>query len=276
VSAGFYLARAGFEIVLWEKDRPGGKAARIPVIGNYPGFPSGISGKALMRRMLRQARVWKLRILRSEAVAVRRRAGRLEVEDAGGGLHPARAVIAATGAAFDRLGVPGEEGFQGRGLENAVWEKAQACRRRRVGVVGGGETAAHQALALAEHAGSVEVFVRGKGLRGIAPLLQRVRRHPRIHVRTGARIQRLLGNGRLSGVEWVSSGGAVRRSGLDTLFVLVGQSPNLPRLPAGRTEGLFIAGDAREGNFRQVSIAAADGLARAMDCERFLRCKPRI
>ncbi|HAH07320.1 MAG TPA: hypothetical protein DCM05_12500 [Elusimicrobia bacterium] len=257
LTAGFYLARAGFKTVLVEKGRLGGQAGRLPLLRNYPGFPAGVTGKALMARFLQQARRWGLRFIKGKVRALR---PGLSL-DLGGRTLRCRTAVLACGAEFKGLGLPSLPG-----LRHAEFERPGRLRGKIVGVVGGGEAAAYQALWLARHARKVYLFCRRKTLKGISPLRGGIASARNIEFRPNAEIRKLLGRRRLEGVELQKG-----RVKLDALFVLVGKAPRLPKL-CGRLKGrVFIAGDAREGNFRQAVIAAADGMARAMECERVLR-----
>ncbi|MFH2203556.1 MAG: NAD(P)/FAD-dependent oxidoreductase [Elusimicrobiota bacterium] len=271
LTAGFYLARAGFSTLLLEAGQLGGRAARIPTLHNYPGFPLGIAGRTLMRRMVRQAACWGLDTECAQVRLLEHRADGWRIELAGGEVRRGKAVLIATGTEFLPLGVPGERPLTGKGVRHAVFDNARRYAGRRVGVVGGGEAAAHQALALAKHAEKVVLFVRGREIKAIRPLRDALANSSRIELRRGVRVRRLLGDRRLAGVEW-ERGARRRREELDALFVLVGQRPHLPaRRGTGGKRSLFIAGDARRGAVRHVVAAAADGMARAMECERFLR-----
>ncbi|MBI5243344.1 MAG: NAD(P)/FAD-dependent oxidoreductase [Elusimicrobia bacterium] len=269
LTAGFYLSRAGWKTLLIEKDRLGGQASRLEAIQNYPGFPAPVSGKFLMGRLLRQARSFGLRVRKGEVRSVRQAGHGLIVSLRSRALR-CRAAILACGAGFRPLGLAGEKKLQGRGLYHAAFEEAKRFKGRTVGVVGGGETAAHQALRLARYARKVYVFCRGRAIKGIAPLSRGVRAHPRIEFLPGAAVRKLAGNGRLEGVDLEVSG-KQRRVALDALFVLVGKVPRRPRILGRGKARVFTAGDARDGSFRQVVIAAADGMARAMECEQILR-----
>ncbi|MFA5138583.1 MAG: FAD-dependent oxidoreductase [Elusimicrobiota bacterium] len=259
LTAGFYLSRAGFKTLLIERKAVGGQAAEIPMVVNYPGFPKGISGRDLMRRLAEQARGYGLKIKKGEVTAV----GVPRVRLKNGRPLSCRAVVLATGSKFKDLNVPGEKRLQGRGVYHAAWGQASRFKGQVVGVAGGGETAAHQALALAEHAKRVVMFVRGKEIRAISPLSAGVRRNTRIDVRHGVVVRRMIGEGRLEAVETTEG-----RMQLDALFVLVGKEPCFPAFRRGAR--LFFAGDAKPGNFKQVAVAAADGMFAAMACERYL------
>jgi thioredoxin reductase (NADPH) len=270
LAAGFYLSRAGFKTLLLERDRLGGQARRIHRIFNYPGFPGGITGAGLTARIERQARSYGLAFERARVLRVESRKGGLAVVTEAGILG-CRAAVIATGADFLDLGVPGERALRGRGLWHAPFESAPDFRGMTVAVVGGGEAAAHQALRLARWAGKVHLICRGPALKAVAPLREAIAKARRVEFLAGTRVTALLGGRRLRAAEIEDASGR-RELPLEALFVLVGKRPGLPglRLAPG-AKGVFVAGDAREGCFRQAAIAAADGMARAMECELFLR-----
>ncbi|MBI5594640.1 MAG: FAD-dependent oxidoreductase [Elusimicrobia bacterium] len=270
LAAAFYLSRAGRRTVLVESGRVGGKCTGLGLITNHPGFPAGVTGRALAGRLAAQARNHGARSIAGEAEAVRSSGRGFEVRIGGRGLS-ARTVVAATGTEFLPLGLPSEARFRGRGLENAPFETARRWKGRRVAVVGGGETAAHQALRLADAGARVCLVVRRDGLKAIAPLRSAIRRHPGVSVRLRTRVTALLGDDRLRGVR-LSGRVGDRPEAVDALFVLVGQRPRLPMMSPG-APGLFVAGDAA-GLPRQTAVAAASGLAQAMAADAFLedRC----
>ncbi|MBI2362446.1 MAG: NAD(P)/FAD-dependent oxidoreductase [Elusimicrobia bacterium] len=270
LAAAFYLSRAGRRTVIIESGRVGGRCAGLGLISNHPGFPSGVSGRALAGRLAAQARNHGARVAAGEAEAVRRCRDGFEVR-LGARALSARTVIAATGTDFLPLGLPSEARFRGRGLENAPFERAPCWKGRRVAVVGGGETAAHQALRLADAGARVSLVVRGEGLKAVAPLRAALKRHRRVSLLLRTRVTELVGGDRLRAVRLRRSAGESQEA-VAALFVLVGQRPRLPVMSPG-APGLFVAGDAA-GLPRQTAVAAASGLAQAMAADAYLedRC----
>lgn len=266
LAAAFYLARAGWKTVVVAEGPVGGRCARLGAITNHPAFPGGVDGAVLARRSARQAREHGAAFLTAKAESVEAAPGGARVVLAEGALR-ARAVVVATGTEFLPLGLPFEERFRGRGLGHAPFQDAPRWRGRSVAVVGGGETAAHQALRLAEAGARVRLFVRGPELKAVAPLARAVAAHRRVSVRARTAVTGLFGEGALSAVGLAGPRGA-RREAVDALFVLVGQRPRLPRLERGLA-GVYLAGDAA-GGARQTSVAAGSGMARAMDVASFL------
>lgn len=266
LSAAFYLARAGLRTRLVEAAGVGGRCARLGRITNHPAFPDGVDGSTLAARLARQARAHGVEFARASVTAVAADGGALRL-DTDAGVLRARAAVVATGTEFLPLGLPFEERFRGRGLEHAAFDAAPLWRGRRVGVVGGGEAAAHQALALARAGARVSLFVRGPALKAVAPLARAAASQRNLRVETRTRVTELVGRASLGAVGLAGPGGE-RRARLDALFVLVGQRPRLPRVEPG-APGVYVAGDAAGGP-RQTAVAAGSGLARAMDAAAYL------
>lgn len=266
LSAAFYLARAGWKTLVLEPGLVGGRCARLGRITNHPAFPAGVDGAALARRFYRQAKLHGVKFAVGTAEAVEAAPGGVRVHLAESTIM-ARAVVVATGTEFLPLGLPHEERFRGRGLEHAPFEGAARWRGRSVAVVGGGETAAHQALRLAEAGARVRLFVRSAALDAVAPLRRAIERHPRIVLRTRTVLTELVGEARLQAVGLCGPRGKGREK-VEALFVLVGQRPRLPRFERGMP-GVFLAGDAA-GRARQTAVAAGSGLEQGMEAAAFL------
>ncbi len=267
LSAGLHLSRAGHRVILVEKGRLGGQARGLGRLENYPGFLS-INSDRLMDRWLRQARLWGLKTCRAEVRRIRRaQQGFLLSLDQGRGLS-AQAVVYCPGAIFKDLGVPGEKRLLGRGVFHEAGDEVSRWKGRAVVVAGGGEAAAHQALALARSARKVFLICRGEKIRAHRLLQKRLASSGRIVKVFGAEVCRVLGKKRVQAVEIRSRAGLTRISAA-ALFVLVGKIP--ARLPWSRSPaGFFVAGDAQGWPFRQVAIASGDGMRAAMECIRFL------
>lgn len=266
LSAAFYLARAGWKTVLVETGAVGGRCVGLGRITNHPAFPAGVDGASLARRLVRQAKSHGVEFAAGTAVSLDAERGGVRVGLAQGALR-ARAAVVATGTEFLPLGLAFEERFRGRGLFHAAFSDAGKFRGRSVAVVGGGETAAHQALRLADAGARVRLFVRGPALKAVAPLARAVAAHPSVTVKTRTAVTGLSGDSRLTAIGLRGPRGA-RREDVDALFVLVGQRPRLPRFDRG-TPGVYVAGDAAGGP-RQTAVAAGSGLVRAMDAAAYL------
>lgn len=267
LAAGLHLARAGYRTLLLERGRLGGQARRLGRIENYPGFPRGIDGRELMWRWTLQARSWGLRVRRAEATRVGRRDGAFAVTLRAHGPIRARAVLWCAGAPFRRLGVPGEARLRDRGVWHAAFDEASRFAGRTVAVVGGGEAAVHQALALSRRAEKVYLLSRSTRMKAHRLLLRRLAGRPNVDWLAGCAVERLAGRGRLEAVQLRPE----RTLEVDALLVLVGKER--PRIPTRWTRppvGFFVAGDAAGGAFRQVAVAGGDGVRAAMECIAYL------
>ena len=266
LAAGLHLARAGYRVLLMEQDRLGGQARLLGRIENYPGFPSGIDGRRLMDLWVRQARRWGLRTRRAQVRGVRRDGGGFVLRLERGRPMTSQTVVYCPGAEFKGLGLSGEGRFRGRGLFHAAFDRPSRWRGRTVVVAGGGEAAAHQALALARQARRVYQVCRAGSIKAHRLLRQRLKEAPRIIQIFGATVCRLQGRRRLEALEIAGRDGRLRLEA-DALFVLVGRAPAALPFPAGRLpSGFFVAGDAQGDVHRQVAIAAGSGIKAAMRC----------
>ena len=267
IAAGLQLARAGRRTTLVERAMVGGQARRLDHIENLPGWPKGVSGRGVMRLWERQARRWGLGTVTGDAVSVRKSEGAFKVRLADGRCLSAGAVVLAPGACFKTLGVPGERRLFGKGVTHGAFDDAPRWSHRVVAVVGGGETAVHQAIHLARWARRVELIARGP-LRAHDLLLRRLRDCANVSVQSG-RVVRILGKNKVCAVV-VRQDGQDRRLGVSAVFVLIGAQASAWVRRSVRP-GVFVAGDARGAIERQVAVAAGDGMAAAVRAMRWLQ-----
>jgi thioredoxin reductase (NADPH) len=166
LTAGLYAASEGLQAVMLEETVSGGQAGNSPMIRNYPGFQHGVSGYELTRRTCEQAWMFGAHLVFAQpAVGVERRGGELVVHLADGHRVAAKAVIAATGITWRRLGVPRLEALLGSGVfYGSAGSEAQAMEGCDVFVVGAGNSAGQAALYLARYARRVTMLVRGDSL----------------------------------------------------------------------------------------------------------------
>lgn len=286
LTAGIYAARAGKQVLILEHSLPGGQAVLTAEIDNYPGLP-GIDGVKLMQQMEHQARNCGGELLCAGVVSVEPEAKTVETEQ---GRFTADALILATGAVPRELGIPGEAKFRGRGVSYCASCDGFFYRGRDIYVVGGGNSAAEEALHLAELGKRVYLLVRKNTLKCEAAIRERLLRHPKIEVQYHRELAEIRGEdaietlllrdsetGELTQIPAAGCG----------VFLFIGYRPATD-LFAGKLEmdengylltdeqlqtsvpGVFAAGDVRKKELRQIVTAVSDGAIAAFQACKFL------
>lgn len=287
LTAGLYAARTGRKTLLLEGLAPGGQMAQSSRIENYPGFPEAVDGVSLARSMETQGKQFGLEIQSAWVTALKLTENpKCLRTDAGDFLG--KAVILAGGSQPRKLGLPGEERLTGRGVHYCAACDGFFYRGKTVAVVGGGNSAAGEALHLAGLAKKVILVHRRDSLRAerasYGPLLAA----ENVEFRWNSEITCLLGEETLTGIRVRDNRtGAEAELSCDGLFVSIGRQPATELLagqlaldengylPAGETTeteipGVFAAGDIRKKPLRQIITAAADGAVAAHMAERYL------
>ena len=278
LTAGLYAARAGLDTQLGEKQMPGGQAAQTNIIENFPGFENGIGGPELAMAMEAQAQRAGVQVLYEGAEEIDCAGRRVRTQS---GWHAAAALILALGAQPRRLGVPGEEALLGRGVGFCATCDGALYRGRPVAVIGGGNSAAEEALYLAGIGCEVTLVHRRDSLRAEQAVARRALENPRITPLWNSRVASFAGEEKLEAL--VLDDG--RRIPVDAAFVAVGRTPDTA-LVRGQVDmdaqgfivagedcrtsmpGVFVVGDARTKALRQVVTAAADGAMAASQCHK--------
>ena len=286
-TAALYAARAGLSVLALEKLSAGGQMALTNQIDNYPGFEEGIDGFTLGEKMQLQAERFGAVTELAEVTALRLEGPVKEVETTEG-CFQSRTVVMATGANPRLLGLPGERELTGRGVNYCAACDGMFYKGKTVVVVGGGNTAAADALTLSRIAEKVIVVHRRDTLRATKVYHETLLQSPNIEFRWNSAITELLQNGKLSGVKIRNLlTGEDAEIPCDGLFVSIGRAPatklveGLLELDAGgyivageSTEtsvpGVYAVGDLRTKALRQIVTAVADGAMAAHSAEEYL------
>ena len=288
LTAGIYLMRAGIRTVLLEKQPTGGAALNTEHIENYPGFPEGISGAELMRRMADQARRLGLEIKEfSEAVGLAHKNGVFETT-VDKESYRSLGVIAAMGTEPAKLGIPGEETLVGRGVSYCATCDGMFFRGLEVAVIGGGDSALSEALTLANIAAKVYLVHRRDRFRGQQILQDRAAKNGKIEFLLNRAPSAINGTKQVESVTLrdtltnetsdLKVSGVFMYVGLRPQTVFLGgladrDEPGFVITGEGletRTPGLFAAGDVREKTLRQISTAVGDGALAAVSLEKYV------
>jgi len=293
LAAAVYAASEGLSVLVLDCRSFGGQAGASARIENYLGFPTGITGLALMARAYNQALKFGAEMaIPSEALSVHAGA-----ETSAGIFHlklsddervRTRAVVIASGARYRRLQVEGLEAFEGSTVH--YWAsplEAKLCAGQEVALVGAGNSAGQATVFLASHAAKVWLLIRGEDLGASMSryLVDRIKGLPNVELVTQAEVTSLEGrDGHLEAIRWRdrNSGTEVRRS-VGHLFLFIGADPNSDWLrgsgtttddkgfiltgaaassgePLGTSQlGIFAIGDVRSGSIKRVAAAVGEG-----------------
>ena len=286
-TAALYGARAGLSVLVIEKLSAGGQMALSPMIDNYPGFDEGIDGFSLGQKMLAGAERFGAQTLLAEVTGLELRAPVKTVRTTEGDFE-SRTVILSTGADPKNLGLPNEEALVGRGVSHCAACDGMFYKGKTVVVVGGGNTAAADALQLSRICEKVIIVHRRDTLRATKVYHQPLLVAPNVEFHWNSAVTELLQNGRLTGVKVRNLlTGEEQEIAADGIFVSIGRKPN-SWLVQGQLEldeagyivagestatslpGVFAVGDVRTKNVRQIVTAAADGAVAAHYAEEYL------
>ncbi len=287
LTAGLYTARARLNSLLIERGLFGGQIINAEQVENYPGFPEGISGFELGQLMRRQAEKYGLKTVTASATSLELKEGQKAVKTTEGNFT-AGAVIIAGGSERQKLGVPGEKEFTGKGVSYCATCDAAFFKEQPVAIVGGSDTAITEALHLAKFATKVYLIHRRRQLRATRILQERAFAEPKIEFLWDSTVDRIEGEIFVKKL-WINNVLTGEKSTLEVagIFVSIGFKPDteylkgiLPLDPVGHiitnekmeTEipGIFAAGDIRQYSARQAITAAGDGATAAIYAAKFL------
>jgi len=288
LTAALYAARARRSTVVFEHKVTGGQIATTDVVENFPGFPNGVNGFDLAQLLVQQAEKFGAQLVYEGATALRREPDGTFTLEAAGDTYRARAVIVTAGADYNRLGIPGETEFTGRGVSWCATCDAAFFKDQEVAVVGGGDAALDEGLFLTRYASKVHLIHRRDTLRASRILQERARANPRFTFTWNTVVDRIIGTDQVERLVLRNlETGATSELPVSALFIFIGQTPNsgllrgLADLDAGghaivdlsmRTSvpGLFAAGDLRTNAARQLIAACGDGATAAIAAEHWL------
>jgi thioredoxin reductase (NADPH) len=292
LATAVYAASEGLSVLVLDCRAFGGQAGASARIENYLGFPTGITGIALMARAYNQAQKFGAEMAipdEVEKLASVDGTGRFALNLHNGERVSARAVVIASGARYRRLGVSNLDAFEGSSVH--YWAspfEAKLCANQEVALVGAGNSAGQAAVYLASQGAEVKMIVRGRELGATMSryLVDRITGLSNVEVVTGAEVSALEGNeGRLEAVRWrlKASGQDVRRP-ISHLFLFIGAQPNTDWLdgsgvtldgkgfvltgpdPSGLRHplettrpGVFAIGDVRSTSIKRVAAAVGEG-----------------
>jgi len=286
LSAAIYGVRAGKSVIVFESEVYGGQIVNTPEIENYPGIKN-ISGFEFATNLYEQATELGAEVKFEKVIGIEE-AGAEKTVVTDQGSYPCKSVILATGAKNRPLGIAREVELTGAGVSYCATCDGAFFRNKEVAVNGGGNTALEDALYLSNFCSKVYLIHRRDAFRGEEKQVQALKNKSNVEFVLNATIKELLGEDRLSGVVVVDKlTGEERQIQVEGLFVAIGQIPENAAFAAQvtlddkgyisaqedcrtKSNGIFVAGDCRTKNVRQLATAASDGAIAALAACEYL------
>jgi len=290
-SAAVYAARANLKPVVITGIQPGGQLTITTEVDNWPGDVEGLTGPALMERMQKHAERFDTEII-YDHIHTAELQSRPFVLKGDSGTYSCDALIIATGASAQYLGLPSEEAFSGKGVSACATCDGFFYRGQEVVVIGGGNTAVEEALFLTNFASKVTLIHRRDTLRSEKILQDRLFKNPKVEVLWNHSVDEVIGSETPLGVEGVKARhvgtGEVTEVPCKGFFVAIGHVPaselvkdqlethmggyvvTKPDSTATSIPGVFAAGDLTDHIYRQAVTSAGMGCMAALEAEKFL------
>ena len=289
-TAAIYAARAQLKPIVFEGAvTAGGALMNTTEVENFPGFPEGIMGPALMENMRAQAVKFGAQLITDDVTAVELTGEIKTVTDGSGNIFSARAVIIATGSSYRELGLENEKRLSGHGVSWCATCDGFFFRDQDIAVVGGGDSAVEEATFLSRFARSVTMIHRRDELRASKIMAERAFNDPKISFAWDSEVVDLHGDAKLSSATLRNlKTGETSELAITGLFVAIGHDPRSELFKgqvtlddqgyvltgkgttATNVSGVFACGDVVDHTYRQAITAAGSGCAAALDAERYL------
>ena len=293
LAAALYAARGRMKTLVLEKGQNGGQAAITHLIENYPGSIEDPTGPKLTHRMLEQAKSFGAEIRKDEVLDVDF-SGKEKVVKCKNGEYTAKAVVIATGATPRKLDAPGIRELSGKGISYCATCDADFFKDLEVYVIGGGNSAVEEAIYLTKFARQVHIVHMLDHFQCESIVLEKAKAVPNLDIRIRTVVEEVKGDGILESIVFknldtneVYEVEADEEDGTMGLFIFIGYQPQT-ELFKGKVEideygyivagestetnvpGVFVAGDCRVKEVRQVVTAAADGAVAAIMAEKYI------
>ncbi len=291
-TAAIYAARADMKPVVYTGMEPGGQLTTTTEVDNFPGYPDGIDGPAMMVDLQKQAERFgtQVRIGMITEVTLAKEKGGIHKAVVDGKTHiEANTVIISTGASAKYLGLPSEQRLRGGGVSACAVCDGFFYRNQDVAIVGAGDTAAEEASYLANICKSVTMLVRKDHMRASKAMQHRIHSLDNIKVMYNTEVDEVLGEQVVEGLRVINNQtGDKEEIEITGLFIAIGHKPNtdifkgqldmdnagyiVTKTGTTKTDlpGVFASGDVQDKVYRQAITAAGTGCMAALDAERYL------
>ena len=293
LTAAIYTTREDIDTTLYEKGMVGGLAAITDKVDNYPGFPDGVEGMALADRLQRQAERFGAKIEYGNVSAIRHEDG-VNILTVDSNEVRAKAVLIATGSDYNKLNIPGEAEYYGRGVHYCATCDGAFYRDKRLVVVGGGNSGVQEAIFLTRFASHIDLLVRST-VKASQVLQDDLKKYiddgkVTIHLETVPTEIVADNTGKVTAVKATKAGEATEFM-VDGVFIFIGLKPNTQFLEGSGVElderrliktdnrlatslpGVFASGDVRSGATMQVASAVGEGATAALSIREYLESR---
>ena len=288
-TAAIYTSRAGLKTLLYKGDQPGGQLTITSDVENYPGYPDGVLGPQMMIDFENQASRFGAEIKSGMIKDVDFQADNLKATAEDGNVIETKTVIISTGASAKWLNLESEQRLNGKGVSACAVCDGFFFKNQVVAVVGGGDTAAEEALYLSKLTSEVHLIVRRDEMRASTIMQNRVLENKKINIHWNSEVKEVLGDDAVTGIRIFNNiSNEISNINLQGLFIAIGHKPNTDifkdyldmdengyiKTIRGSSQtnikGVFATGDAQDHIYRQAVTAAGSGCMGALDAERFI------
>ena len=288
LTAGIYLSRAKVITLILNEGMVGGQIVLTHEIANYPGVEN-VSGYMLAMTMKKQAESFGCEIKQNIVISAIELEGDLKKVSVGEEEYTAKAVIIATGGRSRELGVEGEDTFKGRGISYCATCDGDFYTDKDIIVVGGGNSALEEAVALTTYARTVKIVHIFDHFQGFEHAIEAAKKNDKISFVLNSSMEGFYGNEKLEKVKIKNLiDNSVTEIPMDGVFILIGYTPNTEKLiglvtinekgeiptddaMATNVAGVFAVGDVRQKKIRQIATAVSDGAIAAISAIEYIQ-----
>ena len=288
-TAAIYTSRAGLNTLLYKGDQPGGQLTITSDVENYPGYPNGVLGPQMMEDFEKQAGRFGVQIRSGMIKSVDFSSDNLVAISDDNTKISAKSVIISTGASAKWLNIESEQRLNGKGVSACAVCDGFFFKDQVVAVVGGGDTAAEEALYLSKLTSKVHMVIRRDEMRASTIMQNRIKENEKIEIHWNSEIKEVLGKDSVEGIDIINSKTNNTNSiKLNGVFIAIGHKPNTkifkeflemddngyiitkPGSTETNVKGVFATGDSQDKIYRQAVTAAGSGCMGALDAERYI------
>lgn len=286
-TAAIYMARAGFKPLVFGGANPGGQLLYTYEIDNFPSLDEPISGVELIQKMHKQCKRLGVEILTEEVTAIDLSQKPFKINASNNQQYLAKSIIIATGAKARWLDIENEDKFRGKGISTCATCDGFFYRNKQVCIIGGGDTAIGDAIFLTKFVNKVTVIHRRDTLRAVQLLAEKAKENTKIHFEYDSVASKIIGDQTISALEIKNlKTNQTKQIPCSGIFVAIGHDPNTKifgeqlkldengYVIANNThtsvEGVFVAGDVMDIDYKQAIIACGRGCIAALETEKYL------